>query len=500
VLLLENARVYRYDAQQRRFVRHRSILIDGERIAALDTDVAGTGVERIDLHQATIVPAFADCHVHLPETGYLAGRRSLAAVRSSAEFEEAVARVPVDGDMLYAGRYDDASWEDGRFADTTPLERHHAGLIAMLVRVDGHQSLVNRKTFAWLALDPDLPGIERNEDGEPTGRLFRDANWEAQKKFIARIPAGVRVASEERAIEIALVHGVAHIHAQMLNGTRESYRDDIERYGRAPVKIHPKICEPDPSLALAFRLPYVGGDVFLDGSLGSCTAALLEPYEGGRGLGVLRYRDDEVEAFFSAAEAAGVAAGVHAIGDAAIDQCIRVWNRVLRGAPSARGLRHFIEHFEMPAREHIDAAVRLGLTLSMQPRFQETWGQPGGMYEDRLGAARRRTMNPLRRIIESGARVCGGSDSPVCPLDPIEGMHSAMSGQAPGSSIDVHDALALFTVNAAWFGYAERETGNIEPGLCADLAVLDMDPFERGTFEKTAVLQTWVDGKLAFAS
>jgi hypothetical protein len=498
VVLLDNARVYRYDAASRRFVRHDSVLIDGVRIAALDA-APGAGIERIDMHGAAIVPAFTDCHVHLAETGYYSRERSLAGVRSYRQFEAAVARLPRDGDMLYSGQYDDASWEDGRVADTAPLERHHGDVLALLVRIDAHQCMVNRKTFAWLGIDASVPGIERDEDGAPTGRLFLDANWAAQNRFIARIPRAARHAAERRASELALSRGVAHLHAQLLGGTLASYREDVERLRAEPVKIYPKICEPDPSIARQLGLPFIGGDVFLDGSLGSCTAALLQPYEGGRGRGQLRYSDAEVVAFFDASERAGVAAGVHAIGDAAIDQCMRAWERVLGGRPSPRGLRHFIEHFEMPTREHIALAASMQILLSMQPRFQATWGQPGGMYDDRLGAARRRAMNPIRAILEAGATVCGGSDSPVCALDPIEGMHAAMNAQARGASVGLHEALALYTVHAARLGYAERETGNIEPGLRADLAVLDLDPFERETFEGTIVLQTWVDGELRYA-
>ncbi len=500
MILLENARIYRYDSPNRSFVRHERLLIDGTRIAALDADVTGIPVERIDLHGATVVPAFADCHVHLADTGYTAGERSLERVRTYPAFDEAIERLPLDGDTLYGGNYDDARWEDGRLADAGPLDRHHPDAFALIARVDGHQCLVNRKTLQWLDLDPSIPGIECDEDGAPTGRLFLDANWTAQAKFIARIPPATRYASEERAMEIALQHGAAHLHVQLLGGTRESYRADIERLRRAPLKIYPKICEPDPSLAREFGLPYIGGDVFLDGSLGSCTAALTQPYEGRRGSGQLRFSDEAVYEYFRAAEASGVAAGVHAIGDAAIDQCIRTWQRVLGGEPSPRGLRHFIEHFEMPTSEHIEASAKMLLVLSMQPRFAQTWGQPGGMYEDRLGASRRRMMNPMRKIIASGAMVCGGSDSPVSPLDPIAGMKAAVEGQVPGASIDVPAALALFTVNAAWFGYVEAVTGNIAPGLCADLVVLDADPLERGTFEETSVLQTWVDGEMRYAS
>ena len=130
----------------------------------------------------------------------------------------------------------------------------------------------------------------------------------------------------------------------------------------------------------------------------------------------------------------------------------------------------------------------------MQPQFHATWGIEGGMYEERLGNARRRGMNPLRAIAERGARLCGGSDAPVCPLDALAGMQAACAQQEADACLDPHEALSLYTVNAARFGYAETRTGNLAPGLRADLVMLDRDPLEDGAFARARVLRTWVAG------
>ena len=315
-----------------------------------------------------------------------------------------------------------------------------------------------------------------------------------QAQFIARIPIATRRASERRGAEIARANGIAHVHAQLLGRDRDGYAQDVEALRALPIVVHPKICEADASYAQELGLPYIGGDVFLDGSIGSCTAALSRPYEGARGSGALRLSDDELLAYFAGAEARGIAAGVHAIGDAAIEQCIRTWERVLGGKPSAHGARHFIEHFEMPEDAHIDACAAMDITLSMQPQFHATWGIEGGMYEERLGNARRRGMNPLRAIAERGARLCGGSDAPVCPLDALAGMQAACAQQEADACLDPHEALSLYTVNAARFGYAETRTGNLAPGLRADLVMLDRDPLEDGAFARARVLRTWVAG------
>ncbi len=493
--LLHNLRAYAFDPARRRFIAHDSLLIDGERIVAIGQQPHGIEVERIDLEGATIVPAFTDCHVHLAEAGYYAGPRSLANLRDYDEFARAVARIPRDGEIVYAGQYDDATWEDGRHADAAALDRYHAESFAMLVRVDSHSSIVNRKTLAWLNLPAGTQGIERDNDGVPTGRLFLDANWRAIAAFVARIPTEVRRASERRAAEMSLRKGIVAVHAQLLGRTADGYAEDLAFLRTLPVTVHPKICEPDASLAVRFGLPAIGGDVFLDGSIGSCTAALDAPYEGSDDRGALRFSDDELLAYFAGAEGLGVAAGVHAIGDAAIEQCVRTWERVLGGKPSPRGTRHFIEHFEMADASHIEACAVMNLHLSMQPQFQATWGGERGMYERRLGK-RYSAMNRLRSIVASGATLCGGSDAPVCALDALEGMRAACDGQEPHERLTVHEALAAYTVNAAHLGYVEERRGNIAPGFEADFAVLDADPFERDSFQGVGVMATWQSGAL----
>lgn len=480
------------------FVPHDSLLIDGSTIAALDEMPRGAGVEVVDLDGAVVFPAFADCHVHLTDTGYFLGDRNLYATRSYDDYARAVARIPSDGGLVFGGQYDESLWRDGGVADAAPLEQVHGGKRALLSRIDGHSCIVNRATLDWLKLPGDVDGIERDASGQPTGKLFLDANWRAQAAFLAEIPLHVRREAERRAVDLALSHGAIHLHAQLVGFARGAYAGEVESLRALRAKIHPKICEPDATLARELGLPYVGGDVFLDGSIGSRTAALVHRYEDADTCGALRFSDDELLAYYSQAEALGIAAGVHAIGDAAIEQAVRVWERVLAGKPSMRGCRHFIEHFEIATSEQIDACARMGIALSMQPQFDALWANDGGMYDVRLGNERKRSMNALGRIDRAGILLCGGDDSPVCALDPLAGMQACIEHHEPSERLSVDRALAMYTVNAACFGYAEGETGNLVPGLAADLAVLDRDPFLTDDFTSCRVLATWIDGEAVF--
>ncbi len=498
--LLDNARVYRFDLRQRRWIRHAGVIIEDERILSLDPLDAGAGVERVDMHGATILPAFADAHVHVPDTGYFLGERDLSGATSYDAYVDAVARVPNRDGIVFAGQYDDARWPDRRIADARPLERFHAGARALISRIDGHSCFVNRAALAWLDLPRQTEGIELDADGIPTGRLADAANWIAQARFIEAIPLSQRRAAERAAVDLALSRGALYLHAQLYGFKREQYAHEIEALRALPARIYPKVCEPDPALAVELGLPYIGGDVMLDGSLGSRSAALAKSYDDAATRGTLHFSDDELYVFFAEAERLGIAAGVHAIGDAAVDQCVRTWERVLHGRPSPNGAHHFIEHFECASAEHIEACARMNVYLSMQPLFDADWGGRGGMYERRLGTQRMRAMNAFADVVRSGAVLCGGDDAPVCALDPLGGMQAMIDHHEPSQRLTVDEALAAYTINPAQLVYADRETSNLAPGMFADFVVLDGDPLEEGAFDRCRVVQTWRAGAVLYTN
>ena len=493
--MLNGGRVYSYEPGPRSWSRAAALVVVDGRIGSLEARDAGGGLRTIDLDGGVVVPAFADCHVHLTDTGLFLGRHDLGAVRGADEFARRIAALP-RGPFVLAGNYDESLWADRGTANAAPLEAHFPDAIAMAVRVDGHSCLLNRKALAFAALSADTPGIERNAADEPTGRLSLEANWRAQATILAAIPQSHRRDAERRATALALREGALHLHVQLVGlPSREAYREEIAALPQAgAAKWHPKICDRDPAFARELGLPYIGGDVFLDGSIGSGTAAVSEPYCDREGYGRLMLDDAEVERYFAESERLGVSAGVHAIGDRAIEQCLAFWEKVLGSKPSPR-CRHFIEHFEIAAPEQITRAARLGLYLSMQPQFDAAWGHPGGMYDVRLGAPRARAMNALRSAKRAGAVLAGGDDSPVCALSPLTGMRAATEHHQRTERLSVEDALLMYTYDAARFGHAERDTGTLLPGYAADFVVLDGDPFAQRSFNGVRVRETSRDGE-----
>ena len=241
-------------------------------------------------------------------------------------------------------------------------------------------------------------------------------------------------------------------------------------------------------------LPYVGGDVFLDGSIGSGTAAVSEPYHDRGGYGHLMHGDAEVEAYFAAAEGLGISAGVHAIGDRAIEQCIATWEKVLGGKPSPRN-RHFIEHFEI-ATPRADRALRAAghLPLDAAAVRRLLGSSRAGCTTCGWAPTRARTMNALGSAKRAGATLVGGDDSPVCTLSPLDGMRAAHghhnADRAPerrGRAADVHLRCSALRPR-------RDATGRLAPGYAADFVVLEGDPIASGSFEGVRVAETWGDG------
>jgi hypothetical protein len=224
-----------------------------------------------------------------------------------------------------------------------------------------------------------------------------------------------------------------------------------------------------------FGLRQAGGCLLVDGSFGSRTAALSQAYSDAPGNSGIGYVSDEkLLSFLRAAAAAGLQATVHAIGDKAVEQVVRCHEQLAEpglGNP----LRHRIEHAELLNDPLIDRIARLALVLGVQPAFETEWGGPDRMYALRLGE-RWRSTNPCRRLLDSGVRLAGGSDAPITPIDPVAGIRDATMRPNPQETVGGEEAMAMFTLLAAFALNRENVCGSIDIGKDADITVLTSDP------------------------
>jgi predicted amidohydrolase YtcJ len=440
----------------------------------------------VELPGATIVPGFIDAHVHLTSTGLATTEADVVEARSRQELLAiAAARASGETERVVALQgFDETTWTD----PTLPtIEELDAVTSAPLVirRTDGHVALVNAAALTF-ADALDTPGVERDREGRPTGRVVGDANrmvglWAASVRSVHRIEELQLLGAAD-----AAMHGVTTVHEMSL--PLEHGAADVETLlaHRASLPVHVEVLLGimDVPRAVELGLDAIGGDLALDGSIGARTSALTAPYETGDGSGALAFDDEVLEGFFHDGHDAGLQVGVHAIGDRAIEQAIVAWERVYHRLDSRerrhfRARRHRIEHFEMPTAAQIERAAMLGLAVSMQPTFDLTWGWPGGLYEQALGAERAAAMNPLRTLLDRGVVVGVGSDSPVVPIDPWCTIHALEHHHDPSQRLDRIAAIRMHTAGSARLAHQEEKKGTLEPGMHADIAVYDDDPVAR---------------------
>jgi predicted amidohydrolase YtcJ len=479
------------------------LLVDGGRVAALGSKNDLPAADRsVDLDGGTVVPGFCDAHVHLPATGiYATGldfRNERSARRIVAAFAE---RSRSAGEVLFGGNFEDPLDQ--------PLSRHDLDAAvgdrpALLVRADMHSAIVSSALLHRLDID-GLEGVDRDGDGSPTGYLRERAAAEAWRLYESNLPRPELAAAVKTAVGLAYAKGVTAVHEMYVVEWRgwRSFEVVAEVSSSAALEITPYVATPDVEKVRALGLRRIGGDFFLDGSFGSHTAWLSAPYDppppaGSPAEGIAYRSDQELVEFFSLAQRGGLQTGVHAIGDAAIDQAVRGWETVAGevGIKAVRALRHRIEHFECSSDDHIRRAAHLGLAASVQPAFDRFWGGRDGLYSRRMGWERASQMNRFRSMLKGGLRLGAGSDSTVTPLDPFLQMASLRNHHLWEERLDGLAALRAHTLGAHELATSEKGRGMLAPGQRADLAWLDRDPIATGADDLTTteVLGTWIEG------
>ena len=460
------------------------VLVDERHVQRVGSGDPPAADRTVELPGTTILPGFIDAHVHLSGTGLALDGLDLSGAGSREELlaaaSEHLGSHPRSGRLLGIGM-DESAWPNPTFPSLEELDALSEEPIVLL-RVDGYLSAANTPALnAWGTLG--LEGVERDAGGEPTGILRGQANAQMQQWYFDSLSDLEIRDAHLRATRLAASRGLTCVQEMAIPDKRGRRDHEVLMAMRSefPIEVIVYIADRDMPYVIGRGLSTIGGDLFLDGSIGARTAALLEPYEGEEGRGSLAYEDDDLAEFAHNAHLAGLQVGMHVIGDAAIEQALRVWERVYQSLDSRnrrhfRARRHRLEHFEMASTQAVERAAALGLAISIQPAFDATWGHEGGMYEQRLGAHRARTMNPFRTMMERGLEVGGGSDSPVTPLDPMLGIFALENHHDPLQRISREEAVRLYTIGAARLAHLEKR-GRLDPGASADFAAYETDPF-----------------------
>ena len=443
---------------------------DAGEAPAADRTIAGEG--------ALLTPAFVDAHVHATGTGLALTGLDLHASVSLADaltsIRDHVVAAPT-GIVLGTG-WDETAWPERRGLTRHDLDAVVGDRPAYLARVDVHSATVST------ALLDAVPDIETLTGFSADGRLRLDAHHAARQVAFRAVGADQRRAVQRATLDRAAALGIGSLHE--MAGPEVSGVDDLagllrladERPGPVVAGYWGELAERGGlDVVRELGLAGAGGDLFCDGAFGSHTAALGNgPYTDRPEIsGTLRFTTGQLVHHVRACTLAGIQAGFHVIGDAAVAQVILAVETVAAdlGHPAVRACRHRLEHVEMIDRPDIERMRDLGMVASVQPAFDAAWGGDAGMYAERLGAERALATNPFADFADAGVPLALGSDAPVTPLDPWGGVHAAVDHRTPGSGLRPFDAFDAATHGGWYAARAEHPIGPLAVGAPAHLAL-----------------------------
>ena len=434
----------------------------------------------VDLDGAFVAPAFVDCHVHLTATGLALSGLDLRVATSRHHCLKLLAECAHNGDdgPIWAHGWDDSQWPEQTPPTTADLDAAVGDRPAYLARVDVHSGAAST---ALRGLTPDLSSAAGYHDQLP---LTGDAHHRLRAAARALLTTDQRRRARQAALDAAAAHGIVAVHecaGPNIGGMPDwrELRDTphgvevIGYWGEAVTS-----AEQARDLIAATKAQGLAGDLFVDGALGSRTAWLHEPYaDAGHTRGNVYLDPDAITAHLDACTDAGIAAGFHVIGDAAVTAVVDAMAGVVqrRGVAAVARCGHRLEHLEMITAAQATLLASWGVIASVQPNFDALWGGENGMYAQRLGIDRARRLNPLALLASQGVALAFGSDTPVTCMNPWVTLRSAAAHHTPGSAISVRAAFAAAT-RGAWraAGVRDGTTGTLTPGALASLAVWDV--------------------------
>lgn len=522
--------------------------VSAEALLARDGRVAAVGrgsdlareagrAERVDLRGGLMTPGWFDAHVHFMWWGFQMAEIDLRAATTMAEALELIgrgARALGPGQWLTGGRFDKNAW--GGWPTAADLDRVTGDRPAVMRSRDGHSRWLNTAALraARIGTDTVAPqggAIFRDASGAPTGILQERANELADRAVPPATEADCDAATL-RAQDEALKRGVTGVES-----LEQASSYAALRRARARDRLKVRVLMGIPHRSLAVSIPTTGtppqirdsaafdfeaalqnglrtgqGDEWLrlghvkffsDGALGSQTAALEDPYEGTEDRGILTVDPLELRTDVARAAAAGLAVAIHAIGDRAVRVALDAIAPTRMTSPA---LRQRLEHVQLVREEDLGRFGALGVIASMQPIHCTSDRDLADRY---WGPKRTPRAYPWRTLVERGAVLAFGSDAPVEPIDPLLGIHAAVTRRRPSDRdawfpqqrLTLDEALHAYSAGAAYSTGREREWGTLEAGMRCDATVVDRDLalLKEDELLEATVSATITDGVVRYA-
>jgi predicted amidohydrolase YtcJ len=506
-----------------------AMAIGGGKVLAVGTTaevsrLAGPKTRLHDLATARthtyIFPGFNDAHTHLGGAGRTKLNVDLTGVKSLADMlaqiKSAADAAPA-GHWLTGGNWDHTLWANQALPTRQDLDKVTAGHPTFLDRIDGHISIANSAALAAAGITgktqpPQGGAIDHDASGEPTG-ILRESAQDLVYNVIPPPTPEERRKGDELAINDALAHGVSSV---------QDYSDwedflvfeQMEKEGKLHLRISEWLTFKDSLAELkAHRAHHSVNDPllhtgmlkgFMDGSLGSRTAAMKAPFsDDSNNSGLPQYTQDELNKMSVERATAGFQLGFHAIGDKATSMALDAFSQpgVLKTA------RNRIEHAQVVDPADIPRFKQLGVIASMQPNHLLTdmnWAV------DRLGPQRAAYSYAWKAFLDAGVPLAFGTDYPVEPVTPFRGLYAAVTRMNeagtktyyPENKLTRGQALYAYTQGSAYAEFAEKHKGKLVPGYDADFILVDRDLYKVAAPDilSTKVQRTYVAGQDALAT
>ncbi|HOV15906.1 MAG TPA: amidohydrolase [Candidatus Cloacimonadota bacterium] len=482
---------------------YQAMLVENGKIIELYKDsVPSIDCEKKDLNGLYVFPGFIDTHTHSFEGGLYSHSIDLSKATSVTEILQLIDaeyRKAKTGskDHLDAFRFDENKIIEKRFPSRDELDKVCPDLPLILRRIDGHSCAVNSRALDQFSL---ANSNKINSSAQLKDVFSGELNDEIVHWFLQNCTEEEILQAYHTAAETAVKNGITTVHT-MVGDAQNSimHYNFLKEYLRQfPVEF---ILYPQSfnlKAALDAGADRIGGCILADGSLGSYTAALKQPYLGNdNNCGILYHSDEFWQDFIIKVTEHNLQVAVHCIGDKAIEQINRAYDLAYKKHPN--DLRHELIHCEMTPDYLVEQIIASNAVPVMQPAFDLYWGGSDGYYAQVLGMERSQKMNRFNTFFHSGVTITGGSDWYITELDALQGIRSAVNHHNSKEKITAWQAILMYTKNAAWLSHDENRIGILKAGYDADFVCLNNNLLDPEQIYSAQIIATYKKGKPVFS-